>query len=124
MKYCNKCRVNVAGERFKCPLCQNELEILNNDGNIEKFPEIKIKKRKSDFVWKFFIFLSIVARIFLFLLWINNIKYVFDKEKVICKVRYRGEEFRFTKGEDGKLPVELQNLMETVCKDYAYLLMK
>lgn len=61
MKYCNKCKVNVAGNRLKCPLCQNELEILNNEGNIEKFPEIK--KKKTGFAWKFFIFLSIVAMI-------------------------------------------------------------
>ena len=48
MKYCNKCKVNVAGSREKCPLCQTELAVINDDGKIEKFPVIKKKGNKID----------------------------------------------------------------------------
>lgn len=47
---------------------------------------------------------------------------VLDKELVKCKVRFLGETFVWTKGEETKLSEGLQRLMETVCKDYAYLL--
>lgn len=47
---------------------------------------------------------------------------VLDKEKVSCKVRFLGEEFLWTKGEETKLPTGLQKVIETVCSDYAYLL--
>lgn len=47
---------------------------------------------------------------------------VLDKETVKCKVRFLGNEFEWTKGEEGKLPFGLANLIEAVCKDYAYLL--
>ncbi len=47
---------------------------------------------------------------------------VLDKQKICTKVRYLGDVFRFEKGMDTKLPSELQDLIETVCKDYAYLL--
>ena len=47
---------------------------------------------------------------------------VLDKDTVKCKVRYLGEEFIWTKGEETKLAEGLQKLIEAVCKDYAYLL--
>ncbi len=47
---------------------------------------------------------------------------VLDKDAVKCKVRYLGEEFIWIKGEDTKLAEGLQNLIETVCKEYGYLL--
>lgn len=47
---------------------------------------------------------------------------VLDKEKVSCKVRFLGEEFLWTKGEETKLPTGLQKVIETVCSDYTYLL--
>ncbi|WP_251387695.1 putative selenate reductase subunit YgfK [Mediterraneibacter agrestimuris] len=47
---------------------------------------------------------------------------VLDREAVTCKVRYMGEEFTWTKGEDTKLAEGLQKLIGAVCKDYAYLL--
>lgn len=47
---------------------------------------------------------------------------VLDKDAVKCKVRYLGEEFVWTKGEETKLAEGLQKLIEAVCKDYAYLL--
>lgn len=47
---------------------------------------------------------------------------VLDRDEVSCKVRYLGEEFTWKKGEDTRLPGGIQKLIETVCKDYAYLL--
>ena len=47
---------------------------------------------------------------------------VLDREKVNCKVRFLGEEFTWEKGQDSRLPFGLQQLIETVCSDYAYLI--
>ena len=47
---------------------------------------------------------------------------VLDAEKVSCKVRYLGDTFTWTKGEETKLPEGLQNLIETVIREYPYLL--
>lgn len=47
---------------------------------------------------------------------------VLDREKVICAVRYLGDEFVWEKGKETKLADGLQRLMETVCTDYACLL--
>ena len=47
---------------------------------------------------------------------------VLDKEKVSCKVRFLGQEFTWEKGESGKLPFALADLIETVCRDYGYLI--
>lgn len=61
MKYCNKCKVNVAGSREKCPLCQSELAIFDENGKIEKFPRIKKKRSRLDWVWRIFLMVSILA---------------------------------------------------------------
>lgn len=47
---------------------------------------------------------------------------VLDKEKVRCKVRFLGNEFIWEKGQEGTLVPALGTLIETVCKDYDYLL--
>lgn len=47
---------------------------------------------------------------------------VLDREKVVCRVRYLGEEFTWTKGEKSPMEEGLEKLMETVCRDYGYLL--
>ena len=47
---------------------------------------------------------------------------VLDRETISCKVRYLGEEIVWTKGEATKLPEGLQKLIETVIKDYTYML--
>lgn len=49
---------------------------------------------------------------------------VLDRGKTSCKVRYLGEEFAWEKGKDAKLPLGLMRLIETVCRDYTYLLYK
>lgn len=47
---------------------------------------------------------------------------VLDKESVRCKVRYLGKTVVWAKGEDTHMPGGLLQIMETVCRDYAYLL--
>ena len=47
---------------------------------------------------------------------------VLNKDAVHCKVRFCGEILDWTLGEETKIPEALQKVMETVCKDYTYLL--
>ena len=47
---------------------------------------------------------------------------VLDKDQVKCKVRFFGETSVWTKGDETRIPEALQKLMETVCKDYSYML--
>ena len=80
MKFCNKCKVNVAGSREKCPLCQSELGIFDAHGNIEKFPPIKKRKSKVDIMWRIFLMVSIFA---IFICFIVN--YQFPQHVFWCK---------------------------------------
>ena len=47
---------------------------------------------------------------------------VLDKETAACKVRYLGNILTWKAGEATEIPGTLCKVMETVCKDYAYLL--
>lgn len=47
---------------------------------------------------------------------------VLDKESVKCKVRFFGETYIWTKGEETRIPEGLLKLMEAVCTEYSYLL--
>lgn len=47
---------------------------------------------------------------------------VLDKERVVCRVRFLGDTFTWTKGGETKLPFGLQHLIEAVIEDYPYLL--
>lgn len=47
---------------------------------------------------------------------------VLDRDALKCKVRYLGEEFIWERGQNGKLFEGLQQLIETVVRDYSYLL--
>ncbi len=48
---------------------------------------------------------------------------VLDRETAKCRVRYVGNEYVVDgKSPDGKIPAELRRIMETVCRDYGYLL--
>ncbi len=54
---------------------------------------------------------------------------VLDKDVVLCKVRYLGEEFEWKSAKasdanESRLPVELGQLIEAVCESYDYLLCK
>ena len=80
MKYCNRCKVNVAGSREKCPLCQNELAIINDYGMIDKFPKIRKKKSMIDWIWRIFLMLSIFS---IFVCFILN--YQFPEQGLWCR---------------------------------------
>ena len=73
MKYCNKCKVNVAGSREKCPLCQSELAVFDDNGKIDKFPKIRKKVNGIDWVWRIFLIVSILA---IFVCFIINFRVV------------------------------------------------
>ena len=47
---------------------------------------------------------------------------VLDRERMKFRVRFFGETSVWTKGEETRIPEGLQKLMETVCRDYPYLL--
>ncbi|MCI9175398.1 MAG: putative selenate reductase subunit YgfK [Lachnospiraceae bacterium] len=47
---------------------------------------------------------------------------VLDKETAKCRVRYLGEEFTWEPGRESRLFQGLEKMMETVCRDYGYLL--
>lgn len=47
---------------------------------------------------------------------------VLDQETCTCQVRYLGEEFAWTPDNQGKLPEGLGQLIQTVCRDYVYLI--
>ena len=47
---------------------------------------------------------------------------VLDRELMKFRVRFFGETYVWTKGEETRIPEGLQKLMETVCAEYSYLL--
>lgn len=61
MKYCAKCKVNVAGSREKCPLCQHNLTVIDKEPNEESFPFIERKRRAFSLFWKIFSLVSFVV---------------------------------------------------------------
>lgn len=60
MKYCDKCKVNVAGSREKCPLCQSKLDGFDDVDNVDKFPNVLKIRSSSDFVWRLLLVISII----------------------------------------------------------------
>lgn len=62
MKTCNKCNVNIVGLRNSCPLCQNELNLINNYQE-KLFPTISTNKNKYNLILKIVAFISIVTSI-------------------------------------------------------------
>lgn len=57
MKKCNKCKVNISNDIDNCPLCNQELEKINDDFEID-YPE-KYKLPFNGFVLKLISFISI-----------------------------------------------------------------
>lgn len=49
--------------------------------------------------------------------------FVLDKERFVCRVRFLGDTFTWTKGEETKLPFGMQHLIEAVIRDYPYIIM-
>ena len=60
MPYCDKCRVEVPGDRRRCPLCQGQLP-PGGDPQAEVFPVVPTVYRQHHLVIRIFIFLSIAA---------------------------------------------------------------
>lgn len=60
MKYCDKCKVKVIGDRKVCPLCQGILPEGDGD-NTEVFPKIPTMYRKYNLFFRILIFISITA---------------------------------------------------------------
>lgn len=47
---------------------------------------------------------------------------VLDRDALCCKVRFFGETFLWESGKPSKLPDALGSMIETICREYAYLL--
>lgn len=60
MKRCEKCRVDVAGDRKYCPLCQNELGEAEGEVR-EAFPRIPTIYHQYNLFFRILILVSIVA---------------------------------------------------------------
>lgn len=60
MKYCEKCRVNVAGDREECPLCQSP---INGESTDEVFPYVPERYKKLSLFFKIVILALIVGMV-------------------------------------------------------------
>jgi hypothetical protein len=60
MKYCDKCRVSVRGNRDSCPLCQSR---LTGEGGPEPFPVVKTIYRQFETFFKWLVFGTSAAAI-------------------------------------------------------------
>ncbi len=58
MQQCRKCRVNVEGDKSRCPLCQGE---LTGECGREMFPKITEPRFGSGFILKLIAFIAISA---------------------------------------------------------------
>lgn len=62
MKYCDKCHVNISGDKKNCPLCQQP--VFSIDENVEEvFPEIPTVYRQYHLFFRILIFISAVIGI-------------------------------------------------------------
>lgn len=62
MKFCNKCKLSVVGQRKYCPLCQSELKNSDDDDR-EVFPIIPTIFHQYSLFFRILIFLSVVASV-------------------------------------------------------------
>lgn len=64
MKKCLKCDINFETDRFTCPFCKSNL-IESDDKQVEivyqSYPKFKKEEKKTSFVLKLFIFLSVLT---------------------------------------------------------------
>ncbi len=63
MKYCQKCKVFVAGEREFCPLCQQKMTVEEGLSVQEVFPEVPLLYKKHSLFFRILIFASIFAAV-------------------------------------------------------------
>ena len=62
MKFCNKCKLSVVGQRKYCPLCQRELQDLDANNN-EIFPEIPTIFHQYNLFFRILILASVIVSI-------------------------------------------------------------
>ncbi len=62
MKFCNKCKLSVAGQKKHCPLCQSELQDLDADTR-EIFPEIPTIFHQYSLFFRILILASVAAAV-------------------------------------------------------------
>ena len=62
MKYCSKCKTHIAGTLAYCPLCQDELVVIEDRKEIF-YPEFYETDRTSHMILKMFAFISVVTSI-------------------------------------------------------------
>ena len=60
MLYCEKCKIEVAGNKECCPLCQGELKGMGEAGS-DVFPDVPKEKVSSGFLFRLLSFISIAA---------------------------------------------------------------
>lgn len=60
MKYCDKCKVNIIGERTYCPLCQSEVTTQDNEHD-DIFPYVPQEEPKYHLILRILAFISIIA---------------------------------------------------------------
>lgn len=59
MAYCKYCKVEISDPTNRCPFCQNVL--TGKDGNIERYPDIRMKEKTYKLILNLFFFLTICA---------------------------------------------------------------
>jgi len=62
MKYCNKCKVSVAGQRKYCPLCQRELDRIDEEPD-EIFPVIPTIFHQYNLFFRILILISVIVSV-------------------------------------------------------------
>lgn len=62
MKFCNRCKLSVSGERKYCPLCQGELQDLD-ENNAETFPEISTIFQRYNLFFRILILASVAISV-------------------------------------------------------------
>jgi len=60
MRYCKTCQINYDTNLEHCLLCGGDLKFDSDDHSTYKFPEVT-KRKKSNFYFRFFIFLNIIC---------------------------------------------------------------
>lgn len=61
MNKCLHCGVDILDQTDVCPLCQCVIESEDEDTAKERYPDIRLKARKLDLVYRIVLFLAIVA---------------------------------------------------------------
>lgn len=60
MRYCDKCGIEIIGERKFCPLCQNKTVLAGKEAE-EVFPVIPFLYKKHNLFFRLLIFASVIA---------------------------------------------------------------